>query len=644
MKKDIPSIVYFQTLYRFVVLGIFVRRSMNRAAAIGTMAILTIGFTVIGAPVLACAQVETVFIVPGAHFDVGFNDLPSVVREHRIQAVEDALEAIEKDPSFHWMEDGAWGFSAWLKRYQGDSARMEMARRALQSGQLTVSAVWVSPHGSMFHESLDLLTVHLDEMERLLNHRPQVAVLNDPPSHPEALVDALVSHGVRYILVGANMFVSSPLPAKLVRSPFWWETSKGVRALVYIDTNGYWQAASWPGATDVKRFSDITPSTHYQELLSISDSGFRNLIAETTSCYDALVFEDAGDDSPVAAVKDFPELVRLWNAAKMKPRLVLSSPLAYFRHIEAKYGEKLPVFRGEWGGQWGNIRANCPVWTWRLREAMKLVRSDSSIEVREALSTAMDHGLTLGPGYEGMFTEQQTVAHAREQAQLFAIAVESAERAAGKQPGNMSLVDALPTLSLPSEERPLGPQWQDILSDPDGIRVRAGRLLIAPFIPNDAPLWETPLSVKTFGSFLIARTIIDRHTIPGADSRNTQVTLELPLQIRADRIWISAEDSSSAIDKKWLCDAPPAFVIAPEGIRLMGLPYDMRVTSPLAFSYTLVPDPVHENITWLQVLLVRQCTKCILKGKIAKVLPFNDLFPGEPEALDTWVKVEVWQP
>ena len=61
----------------------------------------------------------------------------------------------------------------------------------------------------------------------------------------------------------------------------------------------------------------------------------------------------------------------------------------------------------------------------------------------------------------------------------------------------------------------------------------------------------------------------------------------------------------------------------------------------MAFSYTLAPDPVNKNLTWLQVLLIRQCTKCILKGKIEKVLPFKDLFPGEPEVLDMWVKAEV---
>jgi hypothetical protein len=157
---------------------------MNRATAVSTTVALAFSLIVAGSPASALAQVDTIFFVPGAHFDVGFNDLPSVVREHRIQAIEDALKAADADSDFHWMEDGAWGFGGWLERYRGDAVRMARARRALQSGQLFVSAVWVSPHGSMFHESLELLTAHLDEMERLLDYRPQVAVLDDAPSHP----------------------------------------------------------------------------------------------------------------------------------------------------------------------------------------------------------------------------------------------------------------------------------------------------------------------------------------------------------------------------------------------------------------------------------------------------------------------------
>lgn len=616
-------------------------RVNNRAAALGRTVALAVGLLAAVSPAPSRAQVRTIFFVPGAHFDVGFDDLPSVVREHRIRAVDEALRAADADPDFHWMEDGAWGFGGWLERYRGDAARLANARLALENAQLSISAVWVSPHGSMFHEYLGFLTAHLDDMERLLGYRPQVAVLDDAPSHPEALVDALAARGIRYMLVGANMFVTGPLPPKLVRSPFWWESSKGARVLVYIDPNSYDQGAKWPDVTDTTRFANVAASPGDRALLATADQGFQKLLAETTSRYDALVFEHAGDDWSVPAVKWLPDLVRLWNAAGLRPSLVVSSPLAYFRHIEARYGAKLPVYRGEWGGDWDTIRAACPVWTWRLRAAMKRIRPDASVDVREAAATAMDHGLTLGPGWPGMFTEEQTVAHAREQAEVFARAVELAGRVGAKPSGRAPLLESIPKFEPPSDKRAPDARWRELLADPAGIRVRVGPAELAPFIPRDAPSWDAPLTVETRGPWLVARVRIDRLKIPGAESGNTFVTLDLPLRARAERLRLAAEDSPSALAGKWLRGAPPAVVVAPEGLRVTGLSHPLRVASPLAFSYTLEPDPTRADLTWLQVLLVRQNTKCELKDGIAKVLPFKDLYPGEPEVLNTWVVAEI---
>jgi hypothetical protein len=604
------------------------RRIIDGAAGISVPALLVLA----AATTSAMAQVKTVYVVPGAHFDVGFNAPPSVVREHRIKAVEDALAAAEADPEFHWMEDGGWGFGGWLERYRGDAARMARARRALRNGQLTVSAVWLSPHGSIFHESLDLLTVHLNEMERLLGVRPAVAVLDDAPSHPEALVDALAARGVRYALIGANMFVTSPLPAKLVRSPFWWESAKGARVLVYIDPNSYGQALDWPWVTDTSRFTDSALSADDKALLATADQGFRKLLAETTSRYDAIVFENAFDDWPVSAVKDVVPLVRLWTAQRLAPALVVASPLDYFRHIESRYGAELPVYRGEWGGQWDTIRAMCPAWTWRLRQAMKHIRPDAPAGVREAAATAMDHGLTLGPGWGGKFTEQETLEHAREQARIFARAVDLA----GGPP-----VDALPIFKPLPGRAVADPRWKDVLSDPARIRVRVGPGQIAPFLSDDAPAWDLPLTVDTSGRHLVARVRIDRGKIPGTDKVNTYVTLELPLRAGRDTLRIAPEDSPSALAGRWLRGSPPDLVVAPEGLRVTGTAYPLRVSSPLAFSYTLAPDPKTAGLTWLQVLLVWQNNLCELKDGSRKILAFKDLYPGEPEILDIWVRVDL---
>ncbi len=583
---------------------------------------------------LARADVDIIYVVAGSHFDVGFNDLPSLVREHRIRAIDDAIAAAGRDPDFHWTEDGGWGFGGWLERYRGDASRIKDARRFLRNGQLSVSAVWVNPHASAFWEYLGLLTSHLDELEQVLHYRPAVAILNDSPSYPEAIVDALAACGVRYVLVGPNMAFTRPLPEKLVRTPFWWESAKAARVLVYIDPDSYLGVAGlWGIDPDAARFFHAELFPRNQRPLETMQSGIRRMLGKNPSHYNAVIVQHACDDCSIEHAKKVAGFMRMWNREHRQPVLVSASAADYFRHIEARYGSELPVYRGEWGGQWDNPRAGCPVWTWRLREAMKVVRPDSPAEMKIALATAMDHGLGLGPGWPGMFTEEQTLKHAGEQALVFARAVEFA---AGK-----AAMSALPPLaSLPRTDPP-PPVWQEILSGPTAVRLRAGQNLIQPFVGEDAPVSDALLEVGADMTRFIAKARIDRSRIPGSDLKNVAVVMEFPLRAPADKLRVAPEGSPSALAGRWLLGEPPPQVVAPEGLRVIGLAHALRVRSPEVFVYTLVPDRGRADITWLQALLVRQSTLCEFRGKKTKAVPFEVLYPGEPKVLDVTVELEI---
>jgi hypothetical protein len=586
------------------------------------------------APVAAYGEVDTIFVVPGSHMDVGFNDTPSRVLAHRVQVIEDAIEAARSDSEFHWTEDAGWAFGGWLQRYHGEAARVAEARRYFLNGQLATSAVWVDPHASAFEEWLALLTLHLDEIELALGRRPSVAILDDSPSYPEALVDALAAAGVRYALIGANMAFTRPLPDRLVRTPFWWESAKGARILVYIDPDSY-GAALTPWAIDpgAAQFFDPARFPPGRALLETMETGIRPMLGKTSTCYDAIVVEHMSDDCGVRTATKLPDYVRLWNRAGKKPYLVLSSPDAYFRHMEERYGTQLPVYHGEWGGQWDDTRAGCPVWTWRLREAMAAVQPGAPPEVRRALATAMDHGLGLGPGWPRMFTEEQTLEDVREQSLIFAHAVELAL-------GRTALTSLPPAPTLPRSRVPPA-VWREILSDSCTVRLRAGRNSIAPFVPGTTPTWNAPLETGADSARFVTRARIDRSRIPGSDSGSVAVVMEFPLRAGGQRLRIVPEGSPSALAGRYLRGEPPSTVVAPRGIRVMGLPRPLWVRSGVAFLFTLVSDAARPDITWPQVLLVRQSTRCELKDGQAKALPFSALYPGEPEILEATVELKL---
>ncbi|MBI4615196.1 MAG: hypothetical protein HY720_16395 [Planctomycetes bacterium] len=582
----------------------------------------------------AGAQVEIVYVVPGSHLDVGFTEPPERVREKRIATLDQAIDAAARDPEFRWTEEGAWAFDAWLGRHREDTERTLLVRRLLAGGQIAVGATWVNPHAALFPGSLNVLTFHIEELEREFGYRPPVAVVNDVPSCPEALADALAARGVRYLLVGANMAFTSALPEELAARPFWWETAKGSRVLVFVDPDGYTAAYTrWGIDPDCARFFAPDRFPRDRGPLETMESGVRAMVGGVAAPLDSTIVQHSFDNWDAGGAIKLPGFVRTWNQAGKKPQIRLSIPVEFFRHIEERFGDKLPVRRGEWGGDWETVRGQCPVWTWRLREAARSLGASSPREAKAAVATAMDHSFALGGGWPGYFTEEETLEHARQSEAFLARAV---ELALGE--GAASRIPAPPDIPA---EGPLPDTWREILAGEHSLaRLRSGPLWLGPFVGEEGAALETPLECRADSRRLIVRASIDRRSVPDSGSRLVAVVLEFPLQAPAGEIRIAPAGSPSAREGRWLRGRAPPFVVAPEGLVVDGLARPLVVSSPFVFAWAVVPEPAGAGRSWLQGLVFRQTLRCELKGGEAKVFPFETLFPGEPAILDLWVELD----
>jgi len=52
--------------------------------------------------------------------------------------------------------------------------------------------------------------------------------------------------------------------------------------------------------------------------------------------------------------------IREWNASGREPRIVAATPTEFFQHLESTYGDKFPVYRGDWSGLWSEVKTNSP--------------------------------------------------------------------------------------------------------------------------------------------------------------------------------------------------------------------------------------------------------------------------------------------
>jgi hypothetical protein len=314
----------------------------------------------------------------------------------------------------------------------------------------------------------------------------------------------------------------------------------------------------------------------------------------------------------------------------MRPVIKLASPEEYFHHIEAKYKGKIPVRKAEWGGQWDEIRAVSPIWTWRIRQAAKRVAGHASHDAAAAILLAMDHNVHLGEIWPRFFDERGARAYAAEVAAFS----NDALRACGAR----DLERAAPPLpDVPKSTKP-GDEWNAVLAGAP-LRIRCGRYATTPFTDASAKPLATRLSYGVDGKTITGIVHVDRKHLPGADAGDVAVVLEIPLKAPIAKLRIAPVESPEGRRDKWL--RAPQFIIGADGLRVTGLAHSLTIRSPLIFSWVLVADPRDPMITWLQGMVTRQTLLCKLKDGTTTVLPFEAWFPGEPAELDAGVEISM---
>ncbi|HEY4321629.1 MAG TPA: hypothetical protein VGM77_10705 [Gemmatimonadales bacterium] len=576
-------------------------------------------------PAAAQRARDTVFIVPGGHLDVGFTAPIDSVRVRRIAIIDAAMRAAHADPGFRWFEEGGWSVEAWLDQYHNNPSHIADLRALIRRGQIGVGATMLSPYAAAFPEALHLLTMHLDRVERELGTRPDVAVVNDVPAVPEAMVDALAAAGVHYLLMGPNLFYSRPLPISVTRDPFYWESSKGARVLVAIDPEGYGAAfAKWLLPPDCVRAANPSIPSGVPDA-EIFNAGVARELAAMKTTQPLSIIQHAIDNGDPLCALHLDAAVAEWNRQPGATKLVVSMPDVFFHHLEARRKASLRVLRGEWGGDWDLLRASEPVWTWRLHTALRAINATTPASVQREAVTVIDHNVGLGTRWMDGLPAATAREHIAEVASLYRRVV-----GAVLGPGAATALPARLALP-PSGAWPAA--WQSIVGDRrQAAVVRAGVSFIRPFVPADAPIAAIPVEVAADQNRLVVHTTIDRIALERTIGPKYQAVLEVEIHAPRDRVTLAPVNSPAARAGRWLMGTPPDHVVAPDGVIIAGPGWSIRAWGPLLYGWSLVADPHNPGMTRLQALaLVHSVQGTVTNGEQLR-LPFAAMYPGEPPA------------
>jgi alpha-mannosidase len=317
-------------------------------------------------------NIKTIYIIPSSHWDLGFFAPPEEVlpmlKPHLDQVVADA----KADPEFRWTIESVWQIREWLARTK-DPREIQDFVDLVKKGQIQVSAVFGSMHSEFLGaETLNRLAYDDKALEKQLGIKTDLAMMDDVPGFTLRLPQVLAGSGVKYFVTGSNLFLFGGTTLSPAHVPFYWQAPDGSRVLTWQTQSrfgGYTEALA-DYYLDPPALEPYTKEHFYPKeweglpRLEIMQRGVDKLLkkyGDANYPYDAVMILFLHDFLPPAQEEDsmLPG-IREWNASGRQPRIVMATPAEFFQHLESTYGDKFPVYSGDWSGLWSEVKTNSP--------------------------------------------------------------------------------------------------------------------------------------------------------------------------------------------------------------------------------------------------------------------------------------------
>jgi hypothetical protein len=291
----------------------------------------------------AC-KARVYYVLMHSHCDIGYTDIQPHIAAKQAQNVIHALELIEKTKDyppaaqFKWNTEVFWQVEQFYKiATQEQKQKFEQAVRehrigldAMYGNLLTGLA-----RGEELLGQMEFAT----ELGRRCGVKVDSMMISDVPGLIWGVVPSLAQAGVKYISDGPN--ASSGMVGDRIgyvrvqweNHPFTWVSPSGKERAIYWGAQGGYSIG------------------HHC-------SSIRDAIAELTTQleewgypYDIVQLrwtkgDNGGPDETVMPT------VRDWNAKYAWPKLIISTTSEMFHEFERRYGEKLPVYRGDMTPYW----------------------------------------------------------------------------------------------------------------------------------------------------------------------------------------------------------------------------------------------------------------------------------------------------
>ena len=289
-----------------------------------------------------------------SHTDIGYSHLQPEVEKIHNRNIDDALNMIEKtknltaEARFKWNIESLWAVENFLK--QASVEQKEKFFKAVKEGSICLSGLYaniltgLSEPEEMFH-----YTDYAEQLRKKYGVKINSAMISDVPGYAWTTVTGLAKGGIKYFSSGPNyMGETHPYGGDRVGhfvktwgdKPVWWTSPSGEeKVLFWTAAKGY---SLWHG-TAIGGVFDKAPK---------KIAAYLDELTEKNYPYDMVQwrYNIVADNAPLdTTVSDF---VEQWNEKYASPKIVLNTTDKLFEEFEKRYGNSIPVVKGDITPYW----------------------------------------------------------------------------------------------------------------------------------------------------------------------------------------------------------------------------------------------------------------------------------------------------
>ena len=286
------------------------------------------------------------YFLPHSHVDIGYTHVQTEVERKQWGYLEQALELAQQtadyppEARFKWNSEGLWAVDSYLQ--QATPEKRKALIEAVRKGQIHLDALYGNElTGLCRPEELFRLVDCARRLSRQYDLVIDSAMISDVPGYTWGIVPALAHSGVKYFSVGPNHVhrIGYTL-ADWGDKPFYWKSPCGEHKVLFWMAG---KAYSWFHGGLLGEIKGVDREPIFKYLNDLSESGYPYDMVQ-------LRYSIGGDNGPPDP--NLPEFVKAWNEEYVHPKLAIATTRELFQEFEARYGDRIPEFRGDFTPYW----------------------------------------------------------------------------------------------------------------------------------------------------------------------------------------------------------------------------------------------------------------------------------------------------